>query len=108
MPAPRWLARFNRSGTNRVTGPLAPWLPGFGVVLHVGRRSGQLYHTPVNVFRWSGGYAIALTYGRDSEWVRNVLAHGGCTLKTGGRTVRLARPHLVHDQRRRVVPVPVR
>jgi deazaflavin-dependent oxidoreductase (nitroreductase family) len=109
MPAPRWLARFNRSVTNRLTGPLAPWLPGFGVVLHTGRRTGTRYHTPVNVFgRPGGGFVMALTYGPDAEWVRNVLASGGCGLRTRGRTVQLTHPRLIRDPRQRVVPAPVR
>jgi deazaflavin-dependent oxidoreductase (nitroreductase family) len=109
MPAPRWVARFNRSVTNRLTGPLAPWLPGFGVVIHTGRRTGTRYRTPVNVFSGAdGGFVIALTYGPEAEWVRNVLASGGCALQTRGRTVTLSRPRLVHDPRQRAVPPPVR
>jgi deazaflavin-dependent oxidoreductase (nitroreductase family) len=109
MPAPRWVARFNRSVTNRLTGPLAPWLPGFGVVIHTGRRSGTRYRTPVNVFgRPGGGFVMALTYGPDAEWVRNVLAGGGCALQTRGRTLSLSHPRLVHDPRQRAVPPPVR
>jgi deazaflavin-dependent oxidoreductase (nitroreductase family) len=108
MPAPRWLARFNRHVTNRILGPLAPHLPGFGVVEHTGRRSGRTYRTPVNVFRTRRGYAMALTYGPSSEWVRNVIASGGCTLITRGKTPRLSRPRLIHDERRKLVPAPVR
>jgi deazaflavin-dependent oxidoreductase (nitroreductase family) len=108
MPAPRWLARFNRGVTNRVLGRLAPRLPGFGVVLHTGRKSRRRYRTPVNVFPRAGGYVIALTYGPEAEWVRNVLAAGGCALETRGRTWRLTEPRLVHDEQRRSVPAPVR
>jgi deazaflavin-dependent oxidoreductase (nitroreductase family) len=109
MPAPRWVARFNRSVTNRLTGPLAPWLPGFGVVVHTGRRTGRRYRTPVNVFsRPDGGFVVALTYGPEAEWVRNVLAGGGCALLTRGRTFTLGRPRLVHDPRQRAVPPAVR
>ncbi len=49
MPIPRRVAQLNRVGLNRLTRRLAPWLPGFGVVVHRGRRSGREYHTPVNV-----------------------------------------------------------
>jgi deazaflavin-dependent oxidoreductase (nitroreductase family) len=108
MAAPRWIARFNKHATNRVTGRFADRLPGFGVVLHTGRKSRRAYRTPVNVFRTSDGYAIALTYGTQSEWVRNVVAAGGCTLVTRGHTVDLTAPQLVHDERRRFVPPPVR
>jgi deazaflavin-dependent oxidoreductase (nitroreductase family) len=101
MPIPRTIGRWNKVGLNRVTGRIAPWLPGFGVVVHRGRRSGRPYRTPVNVFPTADGYLFALTYGPDTDWVKNVLAAGGCQLQTRGRTVRLVAPHLYHDERRR-------
>jgi deazaflavin-dependent oxidoreductase (nitroreductase family) len=104
MPAPRWLARFNLRVTNHILGPLAKRLPGMGVVIHTGRRSGRRYHTPVMIFPRGDRMIIALTYGRDSEWVRNVLAAGGCDLETQGHIVRLTAPRIVHDEERRAVP----
>src|SRR5712692_5869519 len=89
MPLPRWVARFNKRLTNRIIGPLAPYLPGFGVVVHLGRLTHRQYRTPVNVFRRPGGFVIALTYGPNADWVRNVLANGGCELEYRGRRVRL-------------------
>ena len=108
MPAPRWLARVNRRLTNRVLGRVAPRLPGFGVVVHTGRASRREYRTPVNVFRRGDAYVIALTYGADAQWARNVLANGGCALLTRGHHVELARPRLFRDPARRAVPRPVR
>jgi hypothetical protein len=67
---------------------------GFGVVVHQGRRSGRLYQTPVNVFATEDGYVLALTYGPDTDWVKNVLVAGGCELRTRGRAIRLASPRL--------------
>ena len=60
------------------------------------------------VFRRGGRFIIALTYGRDSQWVRNVIAQGECELETRGGRLRLTQPHLIHDQRRQLVPVIVR
>lgn len=108
MPLGRRMASFNRHVTNRLLGRLATWLPGFGVVLHVGRRSGRLHRTPVNVFRTRGGYLFALTYGSGAEWVRNVVAANGCELVTRGRTERLGNPRLVRDERRVRMPPVVR
>ena len=34
-------------------------------------------------FRVSEGFLIALTYGRECEWVKNVVAAGECQLETG-------------------------
>jgi deazaflavin-dependent oxidoreductase (nitroreductase family) len=101
MPIPRTIRRWNKVGLNRVTKRIAPWMPGFGVVVHRGRRSGRSYQTPVNVFPAEDAYVFALTYGSDTDWVKNVLAAGGCELRTRGRTLRLVSPHLFHDQGRR-------
>jgi deazaflavin-dependent oxidoreductase (nitroreductase family) len=108
MPLPRRLAKFNRVVTNRVLGPLARYLPGFAIVSHVGRRSGHTYRTPVNIFRRGDGYVIALTYGADSEWVRNVLAAGGADIETRGRRLHVVDPEVVRDPARSLVPKPVR
>jgi deazaflavin-dependent oxidoreductase (nitroreductase family) len=108
MPPPRSVARFNRRVTNRVLGPLAPHLPHVGGVVHRGRRSGRIYRTPVNVFPRQGGCVVALTYGPESDWVRNVLADGGCVLETGGRSLRMPGPRLLHDEQRQAVPAPLR
>jgi deazaflavin-dependent oxidoreductase (nitroreductase family) len=108
MPLPKRLARFNLVATNRVLAPLARRLPCFAVVTHVGRRSGRTYRTPVNVFRVGERYVIALTYGADSQWVRNVLAAGKADLETRGHHVRLVDPVVVRDEARSLVPRPVR
>lgn len=102
------LARFNRRVTNRITRPLAGRLPGFAIVTHTGRRSGRTYRTPVNAFRDGEGYIIALTYGAETDWVRNVQAAGGCEIVTRGRSVRLTNPRLVDDPSRCWAPPPVR
>jgi deazaflavin-dependent oxidoreductase (nitroreductase family) len=108
MALPRALARFNRVATNRVTGPFAARLPGFAIVRHVGRRSGREYATPVNLFRSGDRYVIALTYGAESQWVRNVLAAGEARVVTRGRTLLLTDPEIVHDPSGALVPQPVR
>jgi deazaflavin-dependent oxidoreductase (nitroreductase family) len=104
----RWVAAFNLAVTNRITSRFAAQLPGFGILTHVGRKSGKVYRTPVNVFRAPEGFLIALTYGRESEWVRNVIAAGGCKLETRGVRYQLSTPIIVHDPTRRRFPSPVR
>jgi deazaflavin-dependent oxidoreductase (nitroreductase family) len=108
MPFSRRMATVNRRVTNRVTRTFAPYLPGFGVIIHTGRNSGRLYRTPVNVFRAPGGYVVALSYGSESDWVKNVVAAGGCELETRGRRERLTDPVIIHDEDHRSVPLPVR
>jgi deazaflavin-dependent oxidoreductase (nitroreductase family) len=104
----RWLAKINIAFTNRITSLFAGWLPGFGILTHVGRKSGKVHRTPVNVFRAPSGFIIALTYSSQSEWVKNVLAAGGCELKTRGNKYQLSAPKVVRDPSRQRFPVPVR
>lgn len=108
MALPKRLARFNLVVTNRVVGPFARRLPGFAIVSHVGRRSGRVYRTPVNLYRADGRYVIALTYGSDSQWVRNVLAAGAVDVETRSRRLHLVAPEVIEDAQRSLVPRPVR
>ena len=101
MPLTRKIARLNRVGLNRLTIRIAPWMPGFGVVIHRGRRSGRVFRTPVNFFLRDGHYVFALTYGKESDWVRNVLAAGGADLETRRRLVHLGSPRIDHEPRGR-------
>ena len=117
MPIPKRVARFNKRVTNRITRHIAGWMPGFAIVTHVGRRSGRTYRTPVNVkgevLGWPSslncdGFLFALMYGADSDWVRNVIAAGGCRIETRRRTYELREPQRFTDPTRAGVPVPVR
>ena len=104
----RRMARFNRQVLNHLTRPVSRHLPGFGVVIHRGRRSGRIYETPVNVFRHSDGYVVALTYGADADWVKNVLTAGVCDLITHGRCARVVVSRIQHDEQLLPVPAIVR
>lgn len=64
----------------------------FAVVRHTGRRSGRLYETPIIVMRRGDGFVIALTYGPQVDWYRNVLATGGCSLLWHGQEFKLEKP----------------
>lgn len=54
MPLPHWLTRANLVAINRLIAPFAAWLPWFGVLEHVGRRSGVTRHTPLMIFARGG------------------------------------------------------
>ncbi|MCB0930651.1 MAG: nitroreductase family deazaflavin-dependent oxidoreductase [Mycobacterium sp.] len=108
MPAPRWVAKFNRAGLNKGTRLIAPWAPGWAVVIHRGRKSGRVFRTPLWAFRRGNSYIIALTYGPGADWVRNVTAAGGCELESGGRRYRLANPHVYRDDRAAEMPAFIR
>lgn len=102
MVVPRGMARFNRL-PNRLIRQFAGWLPGFGIIVHRGRRSGRVYRTPVAAFRRSDGVVVALLYGV-GDWTRNVLAAGGCELQKRRDLIRLTNPRIVSDPERRAMP----
>ena len=107
MPLSRRAARFNQRYTNQLTRHIAGWAPGFALLEHVGRRSGRVYETPVNVFKVQGNYLFALTYG-ESEWMKNVLAARRCAIRTGRRRIELGEPERFRDPSRRLIPIPAR
>lgn len=104
----RPIATFHRAVTNPIVCLFAARLPGFASIRNFGRKSGKLYCTPVNVFRQQNGFLIALTYGRESGWVANVIAAGTCELETRGVAHQLVNPVLVHDRSRHRFPPLVR
>ncbi|BEK87879.1 nitroreductase [Nocardia seriolae] len=79
---------------NPVVRPVAPFLPGFAVIEHVGRRSGQPYATPVNAFRVGGRLYVAMGHGR-TDWIRNTLAAGEAGARYAFRHYRLVNPRVV-------------
>jgi deazaflavin-dependent oxidoreductase (nitroreductase family) len=95
VPIPKAVARFNRHVTNPLARRVAGWAPGFCILNHVGRRSGRLYQTPLNVFAAPGGFVFALTYGRDTDWVHNVMAAGHCTIRHRNEVFTLVEPRLL-------------
>ena len=111
MPFARQVAAFNRRVTNPILGPIVWYLPRFGRIEHVGRRSGRHYVAPMMAFPSRDGrrMTFALTYGAEAEWVRNAIAAGEVTFDSrwSGR-VRLVAPRLIHDPRRRAMPWLVR
>jgi len=104
----RRMARVNRTVTNKLAVHVAGVLPGMGIVVHVGRRTRNVYRTPVIVFTTMDGFRIALTYGRDSDWVKNAFAHGAVRLITRRREYELTAPEVVVDEHRQHVPLLLR
>src|SRR5258708_40330 len=76
----RVLNRLTRRFANVSVGPVA-------LISHVGRRSGKAYETPVFALPIDGGFILALTYGPNVDWYRNVLAAGHCKLRWHGKEV---------------------
>lgn len=77
----------------------AGWAPSFGILEHIGRRSGKPYRTPLTVFNaevdGKPGVAILLTYGPDRDWLKNVNAAGGGRMRRHGKTFSVSSPRTV-------------
>ncbi len=95
MPLPRFIARANRKITNPITRRFAGRVAPFAIMIHTGRTSGRQFRTPIMAFPVEGGFAIALTYGRGTDWEKNVLAAGRCELVYRQQTFPLANPRMV-------------
>ena len=73
MPIPHVVTRLNKHVFNKALVRLAGHGP-FVELEHVGRRSGSVYHVPLMAFRDGGRVTIALTYGPDVDWLKNLRA----------------------------------
>jgi deazaflavin-dependent oxidoreductase (nitroreductase family) len=92
MPLPETLARLNQRVTNRITRPFAARLPGFAVLHHTGRVTGESYPTPLNAWRKGTEVVVALTYGDEVDWLANARATPPSTMVMGGVSFRVGRP----------------
>lgn len=95
-PVLKAVRRFNRAFTNPRTMKKAG-TPGAyaSVIRHVGRRTGRPYETPVGAFATDDGFVVALPYGSDPDWLKNVLASGSATIVDEGNTCGVDQPELV-------------
>ncbi len=90
-PFKRFLTAYNNltrkiSGTER-----SSW----GLLTHVGRRSGRVYQTSLGAQPYRDGFLLPLGYGLRTDWYRNLMAAGTGTLAWKGRTYQLERPELI-------------
>ncbi|UPV73658.1 nitroreductase family deazaflavin-dependent oxidoreductase [Halorussus limi] len=89
-----------RTFNKRVLNPFAMRFAGrplspYGLVRHVGRRSGRRYDTPVLVSEVGDRFVVPLPYGTGTDWYRNVRAADECVVVYGGRAYRAECPRLV-------------
>lgn len=105
MPLPRGLAEFNKSITNQITRPFASRLGGFAVIHHVGRRSGSKFETPVNARIHEDSIVVALTYGSETDWLKNCTHAGQALFVMSGEEIAVGSPiRLYSAEGRALVP----
>ena len=90
-PFKSFLKRYNNM-TRKISGTQRS---SWGLVTHVGRRSGRTYQTSLGTHPYGDGFLLPLGYGTHTDWYRNVMAAGTCTLAWKGRTYQLERPEVI-------------
>jgi deazaflavin-dependent oxidoreductase (nitroreductase family) len=70
-------------------------LPIYGLLHHVGRKSGTEYTAPVVIRHAADGIYVPLPFGEATNWYRNAVAAGGVRATWKGRDLWLANPTLV-------------
>ena len=70
-------------------------------IRHAGRRSGRTYTTPVSARRSGDTVVIALTFGNQSDWSRNVRSAAGATIRIDGEDYDVTQPQVMSRQEAR-------
>jgi hypothetical protein len=92
---------MNKFSFARATAPAVRVLAGrrlipiWAVVHHRGRISGRDLAVPVAVVPTDNGFIINLPFGAHTNWVRNVVVAGGCTIRWKGRDHRMDQPTVI-------------
>ena len=99
---PSAIVRFVLRPMTKVLNPVIVRLAGgrhfhmAGQIRHVGRRSGRAYTTPVSARRSGDLVLIALTFGNQSDWARNVRAAGGGSIRIDGTDLEVVEPRFMN------------
>jgi deazaflavin-dependent oxidoreductase (nitroreductase family) len=89
----RRLALLGGPWTRPVSGKR--WLPLYGVLHHVGRKSGREYHSPVVVRSTPTATYVPLPFGERTDWYRNALVAGGVRTTWKGAELWLSDPQVI-------------
>jgi deazaflavin-dependent oxidoreductase (nitroreductase family) len=94
-----YIRAFNKHYFNRLVHTFAGVSrTPFALIRHVGRRSGKPYETPIIVMPQDHGFVIALTYGPEVDWYRNVQAAGQAMLLWHNQEYALKQPETIAAQ----------
>lgn len=74
------MTKVNRALFNPIIRRFAGYIPPLAIINHRGRSSDKAYSTPILAFPADDGFIVALVYGRNTDWERNVVSAGGCDL----------------------------
>ena len=97
---PDRIRTFNKHVTNRILRGFTNFSHGpFAIIHHIGRRSGKPYETVIWVWQMREGFVIALTYGEEVDWYRNMKATGGGKVFWHKRLYVVGKPELIDAEK---------
>ena len=70
----------------------------FAILSHTGRKSAKIYRIPILAEPFENGFVIALTYGKEVDWYKNVKAKDGCSLFWKKQDFQLVQPEFVDPE----------
>ena len=88
----RTLARITRPLSRPIAGNR--WFPLWANIHYTGRKSGRAYQAPIVVRPTANVFIVPLPFD-GAQWVRNVMAAGGATLRWHGAEVPVTAPRIV-------------
>ncbi|MGD8605263.1 MAG: hypothetical protein PVF49_11900 [Anaerolineales bacterium] len=87
---------FNKKILNHIMLKLSETGRGpYTAIHHIGRCSGRTYRTPVFAYYDGNAIIIPLPYGDQVDWLRNILAQGGCEMIGDKSRITAASPQLL-------------
>ncbi len=89
----RTISKFTAPASRPLAG--RRFFPLWANLHHRGRRSGRAYAVPVAVRVSADAFVIALPWGDRTQWVRNVIAAGGCTIRWRGTDHEVIEPEVI-------------
>lgn len=96
MEIPSKVRYFNKKYTNRLMKQIAGRrCSPIALIRHIGRKTGKLYETPILAAKSSDHFIFALTYGKEVDWYRNILANASAELLLRGHWFHLVNPRLL-------------
>lgn len=77
---PNIVRYFSKVFKNRMIADIESGKSEMSIISHSGRKSGRAYRTPVEAIFLDKEVLVGLVYGRKTDWLKNVLAQGGCSI----------------------------
>jgi hypothetical protein len=71
------------------------WFPLWGVLRHIGRKSGTAYEIPIVALPTKGGFLIPLPFGEGTQWLKNIQASDRAGLRHAGHDYAIDHPELI-------------